>query len=81
MWNQDVYFIFKKYVNLYFVMIFNYVDFGNYYEVIKYFFYINMMMWFLIFYLNYMFVMCDLLKDKCDMILKWLDCFCFGDVK
>lgn len=78
-WNEDVYPIFKKYANLYPVMTFNYVDLGNYYEVIKHCFHINMTMQLSISHPNHMPVTRDLSKDKRDMILKWLEDPCPGD--
>lgn len=80
-WNEDVYPIFNKYANLYPVMTFNYVDLGNYYEVTKHLFHINMTMRRPISHPNHMPVTRDLSKDKRDMILKWLDRPCPGDAK
>ena len=80
-WNQDVYPIFKKYANLYPVMTFNYVDLGNYFEVTKHLFRINMTMRLPISHPNHMPVTRDLSKGKRDMILKWLDRPCPGDAK
>jgi len=80
-WNEDVYPIFKKYANLYPVMTFNYVDLGNYYEVTKHLFHINMTMRLPISHPNHMPVTRDLSRDKRDMILKWLDRPCPGDEK
>lgn len=80
-WNEDVYPIFKKYANLYPVMTFNYVDLGNYHEVTKHLFHINMTMRLPMAHPNHMPVSRDLSKGKRDMILKWLDHPCAGDEK
>lgn len=52
-------------------MIENFVDLGNYYEVKEYFKVINMSLSLFMFYLNYMFVICDLLVFKCKVIIEW----------
>ena len=80
-WNEDVYPIFKKYANLYPVMTFNYIDLGNYYEVIKHISHIKMTMQLPKSDPNHMPVTRDLSYDKSKMILKWLESPCPGDEK
>lgn len=78
-WNKDVYPIFKKYAMLYPIMTLNYVDLGNYHEVMKHIFHINMTLRLPKAHPNYMPVTRDLSKDKLNMILKWLDHPCPGE--
>ncbi|KAL9973993.1 hypothetical protein ACROYT_G020520 [Oculina patagonica] len=78
-WNDDVYPIFKTYANLYPIMTLNYVDLGNYHEVTKHIFHINMTMNLPKTHPNYMPVTRDLSRDKQNMIFKWLNRPCPGE--
>ena len=78
-WNDDVYPIFKKYANLYPIMTLNYVDLGNYHEVTKHIFHINMTMHLPYTHPNYMPVTRDLSRDKRNMIFEWLSNPCPGE--
>ena len=78
-WNDDVYPIFKTYANLYPVMTLNYVDLGNYHEVMQHIFHIGMTMRLPTSHPNHMPVTRDLSNDKRNMILKWLNRPCPGE--
>ena len=71
-WLDDVYPIFKQYANLYPVMTYNFVDLGNYYDVVKYKNAINASMMLPMSHPNYMPVTRDLSRSKRDVIQKWL---------
>lgn len=78
-WNKDVYPIFKRYALLYPIMTLNYVDLGNYHEVMTHIYHISMTLRLPITHPNHMPVTRDLSKDKRNMILKWLNHPCPGE--
>lgn len=78
-WNTDVYPIFKRYATLYPVMTLNYVDLGNYHEIMKHLYQIKMTLRLPKEHPNYMPVTRDLSNDKLNMILKWIDHPCPGE--
>lgn len=71
-WRDHVYPIFKQYANMYPVMTENFVDLGNYYEVINYRHRIQVCLELPVSHPNYMNVTRDLSKSKREVILKWL---------
>ena len=71
-WLDHVYPIFQQYANLYPVMTENFVDLGNYHEVINYRHRIQVCLELPESHPNYMPVTRDLSKSKRDVILKWL---------
>ncbi|KAJ7393674.1 positive regulation of synapse structural plasticity [Desmophyllum pertusum] len=71
-WLDDIYPIFKQYANLYPVMTDNFVDLGNYYEVINYKLAIKRSMELPMSHPNHMPVVRDLSSSKRKVILKWL---------
>ena len=71
-WLDDVYPIFKQYANLYPVMTENFVDLGNYFDVVNKKRIIKMTMELPVSHPNYMPVTRDLSKSKREAILKWL---------
>ena len=71
-WLDDVYPIFKQYANLYPVMTKNFVDLGNYYDVINHKKAIKMSLELPISHPNHMPVTRDLSKSKRQVIVEWL---------
>lgn len=71
-WLDDVYPIFKQYANLYPVMTENFVDLGNYYEVVNFRKAIKASMELPVSHPNYMPVTRDLSKSKRQVIIEWL---------
>ena len=71
-WLDDVYPIFKQYANLYPVMTENFVDLGNYYEVVNLRKAIKGSMELPVSHPNYMPVTRDLSKSKHQVIIEWL---------
>ena len=71
-WLDDIYPTFKQYANLYPVMTENFVDLGNYYEVVDKRKIIKMTMQLPVSHPNYMPVTRDLSKSKREVILRWL---------
>lgn len=71
-WLDDVYPIFKQYANLYPVMSKNFVDLGNYYDVINHKKAIKMSLELPISHPNHMPVTRDLSKSKRQVIVEWL---------
>ncbi|CAH3157234.1 unnamed protein product [Porites evermanni] len=82
-WLDDVYPIFKQYANLYPVMTDNFVNLGNYYDVINHKNAILMSLQLPISHPNHMPVSRDLSKSKRQVIIKWLskDKLPFGEPK
>ena len=78
-WNKDVYPILKRYALMYPIMTLNYVDLGNYHEVITHIYHIDMTLRLPITHPNYMPVTRDLSRDKRNMILKWIKHPCPGE--
>ena len=72
-WVDDIYPIFKQYANLYPVMTNNFVDLGNYYDVINYRERIKQCFLLDVSHPNYMPVTRDLSKSKLNVILEWLN--------
>lgn len=71
-WLDDVYPIFKQYANLYPVMTYNFMDLGNYYEVVKYKNAIKSSMMLPRSHPNHMPASRDLSGSKLNVTLKWL---------
>ena len=71
-WLDDVYPIFKQYANLYPVMTYNFVDLGNYYDVVKYKNAIKASMMLPRSHPNHMPVTRDLSGSKLKVIQNWL---------
>ena len=71
-WLDDIYPIFKKYADLYPVMTENFVDLGNYYDVLAHRKAINMTLSLPMSHPNYMPVTRDLSASKREVIVKWL---------
>ena len=71
-WLDDVYPIFKQYANLYPVMTDNFVNLGNYYDVINHKKAIQMSLQLPISHPNHMPVSRDLSKSKRKVIIEWL---------
>ena len=71
-WLDDIYPIFKQYADLYPVMTKNFLNLGNYYDVLKYRSTIKMSMELPESHPNYMPVTRDLSKSKREVILQWL---------
>lgn len=71
-WLDDVYPIFKQYANLYPVMTENFVDLGNYYEVVNHRKAIKMSLELPMSHPNHMPVTRDLSKSKRQVIVEWL---------
>ena len=80
-WNEDVYPVFKQYATLFPVMTQNYVDLGNYHEVMTHLSVINMTLRLPASHPNHMPVTRDLSRGKLNMILKWIDHPCPGSTE
>ena len=72
-WLDHVYPVFKQYANLYPVMTKNFVDLGNYYEVINYRHKLKKSLELPMSYPGYLPVTRDLSASKREVILKWLE--------